>query len=499
MSPVGGAQPSADALLAQINENGSTGGGGGGGGGDVVVTSSVLPDGASTSAKQDSILAALGDLLTPADIAALATAAGQASMITALGSLSTAAKQDLLLAAVATAAKQDSQITQETAINTRLGEVQASPTANTVLDRLKALATIAGEVQASPTSNTMLDRLKRVETALTAITVASGAVGAVGASGIPLIAYRKDASGPLSGVADLDFSLLQVDANGALKVVSTGGGDASAANQTSQIAQIGEVQASPTANTVLDRLKVLSTILGATNGAKVVTDADGTLQQYLRGLVSLFANTTFDSTNKLRASLYMSAGAQAVDIAAASQASRTNTSLMAIAPYASQGTGTSTFYPFYKPVADSDGGLGSIAVAPLRWNDQFGWDRERGTTPLTLLSSAARTSTTNTSDQTIYSSIYMLFFINISANAGAFTLTPKVQYKDSQISNNYFDVLTGTALNANGLYMLAVGGGVPNVANLSDGRPLARTARLVLTPGDATSVTYSVSAVVNGS
>jgi hypothetical protein len=45
-----------------------------------------------------------------------------------------------------------------------VGEVQASPTANTLLDRLKTLATLVGEVQASPTANTVLARLKTIAT-----------------------------------------------------------------------------------------------------------------------------------------------------------------------------------------------------------------------------------------------------------------------------------------------------------------------------------------------
>ena len=49
-----------------------------------------------------------------------------------------------------------------TSTNAALGEVQASPTANTVLDRLKTLSTLIGEVQASPTANTLLDRLKTI-------------------------------------------------------------------------------------------------------------------------------------------------------------------------------------------------------------------------------------------------------------------------------------------------------------------------------------------------
>lgn len=96
----------------------------------------------------------------------------------------------------------------------QLGEVQATPTANTVLDRLKTIATTLagslavtstqlGEVQASPTANTVLDRLKTIATTLA----------------------------------------------GSLAITST---------------QLGEVQASPTANTVLDRLKTIATALAGT-------------------------------------------------------------------------------------------------------------------------------------------------------------------------------------------------------------------------------------------
>ena len=59
-------------------------------------------------------------------------------------------------------------------INARLGEVQASPTANTLLARLKDLSTLIGEVQASPTENTVLDRLKDITTAIGTLTPAAG-------------------------------------------------------------------------------------------------------------------------------------------------------------------------------------------------------------------------------------------------------------------------------------------------------------------------------------
>ena len=66
-----------------------------------------------------------------------------------------------------------------------LGEVQASPTENTVLERLKAVETavtavntLIGAVTASPTENTLLERQKAIETALTAINTLIGEVQA---------------------------------------------------------------------------------------------------------------------------------------------------------------------------------------------------------------------------------------------------------------------------------------------------------------------------------
>jgi hypothetical protein len=50
----------------------------------------------------------------------------------------------------------------EAEFEARVGEVQATPTANTILDRLKALATRIGEVQEAPTQYTLLDRLREI-------------------------------------------------------------------------------------------------------------------------------------------------------------------------------------------------------------------------------------------------------------------------------------------------------------------------------------------------
>jgi len=67
---------------------------------------------------------------------------------------------------------------------------------------------------------------------------------------------------------------------------------------TEFLALFGEKQESPTQYTLLERIKVLETVLGIPSGIKVITDADGTQQQYLRGLVSLLAAAI--SSNKLQ-------------------------------------------------------------------------------------------------------------------------------------------------------------------------------------------------------
>jgi hypothetical protein len=59
---------------------------------------------------------------------------------------------DLTAAGLATATKQDTGNTSLASIDTKIGEVQASPTANTVLDRLKAIATaLSGTLAVSGT------------------------------------------------------------------------------------------------------------------------------------------------------------------------------------------------------------------------------------------------------------------------------------------------------------------------------------------------------------
>lgn len=74
---------------------------------------------------------------------------------------------------------------------------------------------------ALPTGAATEATLASVLAELQALTNVDGSVWAAGSTGAMSLAVRHDATGPLTGVADGDFSPLQVDANGALKISGT--------------------------------------------------------------------------------------------------------------------------------------------------------------------------------------------------------------------------------------------------------------------------------------
>lgn len=85
--------------------------------------------------------------------------------------------------------------------------------------------------------------------------------------------FRVTALGAVTGTATV--SILPAELSLGSSSSGGGGGDATAANQTTQITAEQAIQAT----------------LGATTGAAIVTDVDGTIQRYLRGMVTLMAGT----------------------------------------------------------------------------------------------------------------------------------------------------------------------------------------------------------------
>ena len=130
--------------------------------------------------------------VTPTNMLPVGDAAAQAKLADILTKLSADPATQTTLAAIlaklisapATEAKQDTLIGHVDGVESALaaiqdyvdgleialGEVDANPTAYTVLARLKDLATTIGEVQAAPTANTLLARLKSLEDKIDAIT-----------------------------------------------------------------------------------------------------------------------------------------------------------------------------------------------------------------------------------------------------------------------------------------------------------------------------------------
>jgi hypothetical protein len=122
------------------------------------------------------------------------------------------------------------------------------------------------------------------------------------------------------------------------------------------------------------------------------------------------------------------------------------------------------------------------------------WDRARNNNDLTLLASAARTATLQSSDQTNYNGRGLHVVLDVtSAGTGSITLT--IQAKDV-LSGKYYTLLAGAAVTTNSTNVYKVYPGFPATANVSANDLLTRTWRIDVTHNNANSITYSVGASV---
>jgi len=138
---------------------------------------------------------------------------------------------------------------------------------------------------------------------------------------------------------------------------------------------------------------------------------------------------------------------------------------------------------------------GRLVVVPIRYNGAT-WDRIRNNQEVTLLASAARTASTNGTDQTNYNHRALVVVVDVTSITATPSITPTLQIKDS-ISGDYVTVWTAAApLTATGeaAYLFVPGGAAGSYTEAVNLR-LPRTWRLRVTHADADSITYSVSAV----
>jgi len=123
------------------------------------------------------------------------------------------------------------------------------------------------------------------------------------------------------------------------------------------------------------------------------------------------------------------------------------------------------------------------------------WDRARGNTEATVLASAARTTTTNSADQTNYNARGVHVLLNVTVVPGVDTVTLSIQGKDP-VSAVYYTLLTGLAVVGAGMNVYKVFPGITAVANGTASDVLPRTWRVAVTHSAATSFTYSVGAAL---
>lgn len=248
----------------------------------VSLASIPLPTGAATSANQTDLISRVGEVTAnPTANTVLDRLKGLGTTLAALLT-ELQAKADLTetqpvsLATIPLATDAATETTLAAAL-TRLNEL-TDPTATqpvsaaslplpagastaahqtTLLDRV-------GEVQASPTTNTVLDRLKVIADRLQSL-IDDG----IEISTIPLPADASTETtllAILTALAGIQTRLDEITDPTDTQPVSVAAlplpaGGSTAANQSTLIEQIGEVQANPTANTVLDRLKVIAGLL----------------------------------------------------------------------------------------------------------------------------------------------------------------------------------------------------------------------------------------------
>jgi hypothetical protein len=132
------------------------------------------------------------------------------------------------------------------------------------------------------------------------------------------------------------------------------------------------------------------------------------------------------------------------------------------------------------------------------------WDRARGVTEGTLLASAARTTTTNSSDQTNYNATGVVISVDFTATPNnAETITVAIQAKDP-VSAKYVTITAFTALTSSALgatpttetYLYSLYPGAAETAATAkhevQALALPRTWRVLLTHSASGSWTYSV-------
>lgn len=122
------------------------------------------------------------------------------------------------------------------------------------------------------------------------------------------------------------------------------------------------------------------------------------------------------------------------------------------------------------------------------------WDRPYNNTEVTLLASAARTTTQTSADIVCYNAKKLIVTLDMTV-VGTGSVTVSIDGKDST-SGKYYNILTGAAITTNSTNRYRIGETLAAVANSVAQDYLPRVIRIVVTANNANSATYSVGYVL---
>lgn len=149
------------------------------------------------------------------------------------------------------------------------------------------------------------------------------------------------------------------------------------------------------------------------------------------------------------------------------------------------------------PNADTQSS-GASVLGVANWNHYFGgtsYERARNNVDVTLLASAARTTTQTSADIITYNTGAIVITLDVTTNASG-SITLSIDGKDGA-SGKYQNLLTGLAVaSATGTFVYVIDPAIPDSANSKAQRRLPRTIRIVVTANNANSATYSVGYVI---
>lgn len=140
-------------------------------------------------------------------------------------------------------------------------------------------------------------------------------------------------------------------------------------------------------------------------------------------------------------------------------------------------------------------GVANGTPVPMGASDGTDIQTLRGNLDVTVLSSAARTATLQSSDQTNYNGRGLHLVIDVTAASATPSVVFTIQGKDA-VSGKYYTVLASSAITGTGTTVLKVYPGITAAANASASDLLPRVWRVDATHADTDSITYSVGASV---